>query len=167
MSEEIDLFENYEDLPSNVLAVIGVFEESDMTYVDCEVLINQLELIGYTCDYGLDSCPYGLKKHNMELVLTDIELNEDIVPNSNITYNVYFDGKNKFKAVLNDPANVRGCVSFEDAPRQVLYTLDKPIDEFTDEEKQNILDYRGLNLEEDGFEFGDIFMEKSYVTIVE
>ena len=50
------------------------------------------------------------------------------------------------------------------APKTVHYTLDKPIEEFTDEEKETILDYRGLELT-DGFSADDIFMEKSFITL--
>jgi len=165
MSEEKDLFENYQDLPKNVLKIIGKFEESDMNYTDCDILVSELELVGYTCEYGLCSSPYNLRKHDMELILTDIELNEECIPNSNITYNVFFDGVDKFKATVADPANMRGYVSFEDTPKELFYTLDKPLDDFTDAQKQDILDYRGLDLKEDGFEVGDVFMEKSYITL--
>jgi len=44
--------------------------------------------------------------------------------------------------------------------------MDKPLSEFTDEEKQDILDYRGMNLENDGFEAMDVFLESSHVKLV-
>ena len=58
----MDLFEHYEDLPQNVLDVLSKHEEGDFSYKTCEALKNELEAIGYTCDYGLDASPYDLKK---------------------------------------------------------------------------------------------------------
>jgi hypothetical protein len=34
----------------------------DETYENCNNLITELESIGYTCDYGLDTIPFDLKK---------------------------------------------------------------------------------------------------------
>ena len=98
----------------------------------------------------------------MERVLEGIELNEDFVPNHNILYDIFFDGHLKFEARLSDPENKRRAVSFEDAPKVVKYVMDKPLDEFTKAEIEQILQYRGLTFE-DGFEAGDVFMEFSYV----
>tara|TARA_R110002074_G_scaffold373260_1_gene549126 strand:+ start:600 stop:782 length:183 start_codon:yes stop_codon:yes gene_type:complete len=58
----MDLFENYELLPGNVLEVLTEFEEMDETYENCENFRNQLENIGYTFDYYLDAIPYDLRK---------------------------------------------------------------------------------------------------------
>jgi hypothetical protein len=58
----IDLFENYELLPSNVLKVLTNFEDMEETYEDCEKFRNELEKIGYTFEYYLDAIPYDLKK---------------------------------------------------------------------------------------------------------
>lgn len=61
MENEIDLFEQYETLPQDVQDVLESFGEVE-GYEGCRALIDALELIGYTCDYGLDACPYGLRK---------------------------------------------------------------------------------------------------------
>ena len=60
----MDLFEDYEALPQNVLDVLSKHEEGDFSYKTCEALKSDLEAIGYTCDYGLDASPYGLKVLN-------------------------------------------------------------------------------------------------------
>jgi len=60
--EEIDLFEHYETLPEEVKAILDKYSEMDTTYENCDKLIKELEIIGYTCDYGLDASPYDLKK---------------------------------------------------------------------------------------------------------
>jgi len=60
----MDLFEQYEKLPQNVQDVLTKYEEGDFTYETCEALKNDLEAVGYTCDYGLDASPYDLKVNN-------------------------------------------------------------------------------------------------------
>ena len=57
-----DLFEHYETLPSKVRHLLDKHANADSTYESCERLIKQLEKYGYTCEYGLDAVPYGLKK---------------------------------------------------------------------------------------------------------
>lgn len=99
----------------------------------------------------------------MKLIDTQIELNEDFIPNSNITYDIYYDGKLSFEARLSDKN--AGKVSVEDAPYVLNYEMIKPLSEFTDEEKEQILSYRGLTLK-DGFEASDVFMEKSFTQLV-
>jgi len=64
-----DLFEQMETLPQNVLDVLTKYEEGDFTYDTCDALKNELEAIGYTCDYGLDAIPCELRK------LSDEEIN--------------------------------------------------------------------------------------------
>jgi hypothetical protein len=59
---EIDLFEYYETLPQEVQDIIEKYYDGVNTYDNCAKLIVELEKVGYTCDYGLDACPYGLKK---------------------------------------------------------------------------------------------------------
>jgi len=56
-----DLFEHYETLPQEVQEVLAKHGECE-SYDNCKALIVDLELIGYTCDYGLDACPYELRK---------------------------------------------------------------------------------------------------------
>ena len=63
--DENDLFLDWENLPTDVLAVLTKHQSNEdemYTYNQCEALVKDLEAIGYTCDYGLDAIPYGLKK---------------------------------------------------------------------------------------------------------
>lgn len=53
----------------------------------------------------------------------------------------------------------------EDTPYVLNYQMVKLLSEFTDEEKEQILAYRGLTLK-DGFEAMDVFMEKSFIELV-
>jgi len=61
-TEEKDLFEDYENLPEEVQAVLDKHCTGDQTYEDCAALVRDLEAVGYTCDYGLDAEPHSLKK---------------------------------------------------------------------------------------------------------
>lgn len=64
MENEIDLFEQYETLPQEVQDVLEAFGEVE-GYEGCRALIDALEPLGYTCEYGLDACPYNLTKINL------------------------------------------------------------------------------------------------------
>ena len=103
---------------------------------------------------------------NFELIDNQINLNLNIIPNANLTYSIYFNGLTQFIAELEDSYDNDNRVSVEEAPKLLLFSMDKPLSEFTDEEKQEILDYRGMNLENDGFEPMDVFLESSHVKLV-
>ena len=60
--EEEDLFANYDKLPIKIQKIIADFSEDDNSYEDCEKFISKLNKVGYTCEYGLDAEPYGLRK---------------------------------------------------------------------------------------------------------
>jgi len=57
-----DLFERPEELPQEVQDVINSFAQADTTYETCDNLIEALNKVGYTCEYGLDAVPYDLMK---------------------------------------------------------------------------------------------------------
>ena len=94
---------------------------------------------------------------------SDIEVNVESVPNCKITYDIYWNGGLGFKALLHDPNNDRRAVSFEDAPKVIEFTMDKPLKDFTIDEQRDILEYRGLTLS-DGFEAMDVFMQGNYIS---
>jgi hypothetical protein len=57
-----DLFETPELIPHDVQAILESFdEESPNTYAELDRLVNEIELIGYTFDYGIGAEPYGLR----------------------------------------------------------------------------------------------------------
>ena len=62
--DEVDLFEDHENLPKEVQDVLDKFCDGDNSYEKCRALIDALQPIGYTCEYGLSGEPYGLKKIN-------------------------------------------------------------------------------------------------------
>lgn len=58
-----DLFYHPDLLPDNVRVVIEKFVEADeYTYESCNDFIDNLYDVGWTCEYGLDACPYNLRK---------------------------------------------------------------------------------------------------------
>ena len=57
-----DLFETPELLPKNVQKILEKNENMDLNYTSCRNLIDQLEAVGYTCDYGLDAIPIYLRQ---------------------------------------------------------------------------------------------------------
>lgn len=58
----IDLFYKPEVLPRPVIDVINKFLYSDNDYENCAKLVEELETLGYTCEYYLDATPYNLRK---------------------------------------------------------------------------------------------------------
>jgi hypothetical protein len=62
MKNKIDLFETPESLPAEVQIILREFSEMENTREDCIALINELNQIGYGCDYGIDFIPYDLQQ---------------------------------------------------------------------------------------------------------
>lgn len=63
-SKQIDLFEQPQLLPPEVVDVLNEFSLADNTYENCEKLVQALKPLGYTCDYELDAEPFNLRKIN-------------------------------------------------------------------------------------------------------
>lgn len=61
MEDTIDLFDDYESLPQEVQDILEKHGEVEF-YEGCRKLIDDLEAVGYTCEYGLDACPHSLRK---------------------------------------------------------------------------------------------------------
>ena len=62
MEDNIDLLEDFENLPIEVQQILTKFFEEDNTYDTCARLVDELNEVGYTIDYGLDADPYDLRK---------------------------------------------------------------------------------------------------------
>ena len=58
----MDLFDDYENLPTEVLTILENFGSEPCSYKNCENLITELKKIGYSCEYGLDGEPFNLVK---------------------------------------------------------------------------------------------------------
>lgn len=64
MEESVDLFEDYENIPSKVQKVLDKYSEAfeDGDYKALAKAVKELNKIGYTFDYDLDGQAYGLRK---------------------------------------------------------------------------------------------------------
>lgn len=59
----IDLFENYDEIPSNIKNIFESYEpENGLSYTDCRNMQAEIEAAGYTFEWGLDAEPFGLRK---------------------------------------------------------------------------------------------------------
>lgn len=58
----MDLFDNYENLPTEVIAILEKFSSKINNYKNCENLITELEKIGYSCEYDLSGELFNLIK---------------------------------------------------------------------------------------------------------
>ena len=63
----IDLFEDYEKIPSNIQAILEKYEMEDNDYNVLGDLQEELEAEGYTFEFGLDATPYGLRPIGVNL----------------------------------------------------------------------------------------------------
>lgn len=58
-----DLFEDYENLPKNLLKILNKYLVSDdLDYIKLENMLKEVNSVGYTFEYYLDCIPYDLKK---------------------------------------------------------------------------------------------------------
>ncbi len=56
--------EEYEDLPEQVKAIVDSWDDNKNLYKECGRIKNELELIGWTCDGGLDGMVCDVTKLN-------------------------------------------------------------------------------------------------------
>jgi len=60
---EIDLFEDYENIPDDLMAALEKYDTCDsLSYDQCAAMLIDVEALGYTFEYGLDGIPYDLRK---------------------------------------------------------------------------------------------------------
>jgi predicted ABC-type ATPase len=60
--EGVDLFDDYEDQPAEVQAILAKYELEDNDYNTLKDLQAELEGIGYTFEFGLDAEPFDLRE---------------------------------------------------------------------------------------------------------
>jgi hypothetical protein len=58
----MDLFDDYENLPTEVTAILDNFASEPCSYTNCENLITELNKIGYSCEYDLSGELFNLIK---------------------------------------------------------------------------------------------------------
>jgi hypothetical protein len=54
--------EEYDNLPQEVKDILDSFDENKDSYQECDRIIDELEDIGWTADYGLSGEIYDVKK---------------------------------------------------------------------------------------------------------
>jgi hypothetical protein len=61
-----DFFEFPNLQPDKVQQVLEkiIGDKTELSYSECDLLIDELNKIGWTCEYGLDSSPYNLHPLN-------------------------------------------------------------------------------------------------------
>lgn len=52
--------EEYDNLPENVKDILNTFDEDLDSYIECERIISELNLIGYTAEYYLDGVLFNI-----------------------------------------------------------------------------------------------------------
>ena len=57
-----DLFEYPELIPENIQAIMDSADEDKDPYKECERMLEEMNELGYTFEYGLDGVPFGLTK---------------------------------------------------------------------------------------------------------
>lgn len=58
-----DLFDDYENLPKNLLKILNKYlANDDLDYLKLEKMLKEVNSVGYTFEYYLDCVPYDLKK---------------------------------------------------------------------------------------------------------
>ena len=63
----VDLFEDYENIPANVQAILNDYELEDNDYNTLNDLQNELAEVGYTFEFGLDAEPFALRPIGVEV----------------------------------------------------------------------------------------------------
>ena len=61
-SEQDDLFDSFDVLPKDIREILLSLDEDKDRYKEVNRIKNELETQGYTFDYGLDGCPFNLRK---------------------------------------------------------------------------------------------------------
>ncbi len=58
----IDLFEQYDTLPTDIQKIIMDFDVDNDLYQECGKMMHKMNKKGYTFEYCLDGMPYYLRK---------------------------------------------------------------------------------------------------------
>jgi hypothetical protein len=72
-----DLFEkDFSELPIEVQEVLSKYAYDEFNYENCGNLVDDLNSIGYTCEYGLSAEPFDLRRLTIYDNWTDMEIDE-------------------------------------------------------------------------------------------
>ena len=59
-----DYFETPEEIPTEVKTVLDSLDSDGCSYSELDNVLGEIELLGWTFDYGLDAVPYDLRPLN-------------------------------------------------------------------------------------------------------
>ena len=59
----MDLFENYDQQPKILSDILNQYDLENMTYKNCKEMLQKVNEIGYTFEYGLDAQPFNIQKN--------------------------------------------------------------------------------------------------------
>lgn len=57
-----EVINDYDKLPIEVQIILDTFDEMKCSYKECARITDDLEQIGWTCEYGLEGEPYDFKR---------------------------------------------------------------------------------------------------------
>jgi len=70
-----DLFEkDFSELPIELQEVLSKYAYDEFDYENCANLVDDLNSIGYTCEFGLSAEPFGLRKLSIYDNWNDMEV---------------------------------------------------------------------------------------------
>ncbi len=70
-----DLFSReFSELPTELQEVLSKYAYDEFDYENCANLVDDLNSIGYTCEFGLDAEPFGLRKLSIYDNWNDMEI---------------------------------------------------------------------------------------------
>jgi len=70
-----DLFEkDFSELPIELQEVLSKYTYEDFNYESCADLVDDLNNVGYTCEFGLGAEPFGLRKLSIYDNWNDMEV---------------------------------------------------------------------------------------------
>lgn len=144
---EIDLFEDYENMPENLSVIVEKYAEIDemgeMDYAQTKNFLNEVQAIGYTFDYGLDNQPYDLRKMakggEIETKREFVEVVNQVKDENEAFPNDFVNVMDSINAILQD----RGYEEDDE------YTYDVR-DEILDRYEKKVLEKQGLRFAKGG-----------------
>jgi hypothetical protein len=142
-SEGIDLFEDYDNIPSKVQKVLDKYEDAfmDGSYSGLAQALKAVEKIGYTFEYYLDGAAYDLRPIGTKGKSED---DEDYAKGGEISYK---DALDKFnEKILNNEGVLKASKHYNKTPQEVVKNLQTKI---------SVLRYNDKSIKEVKIDFTD------------
>jgi hypothetical protein len=148
--EGVDLFEDYDDQPAEVSAILEKYDLDDANYETLKELHDELKSVGYTFEYGLDGYAYDLRKIGQK------GKSEFYAKGGYVVYDKFYDDKGKLKV------RIIGEYKTRLGAKQNSGSIDGLRYSFTDVETFNEL-YDSSKIEKNKMEKGgEVFYKESH-----